>query len=154
MGELTRLFGGEDVRRMVRERLAGRSSHDPDVGLAPRSEQPPGCTGDPDPLARGHHRACVVGWRWERECVLGRCAYRDPTGRPEHGANRCPGVRVIRRMVGGHCVTRDDHCDRRAAWGKYHETGPNGRRGYTKQPLRIAEGDERAPWDREPGSDG
>jgi hypothetical protein len=59
----------------------------------------------------------------------------------------------VRRIEHGKCFVRWRHCARREKWGKYHETGKSGRRGYVQSPLQLP-GDTRDPWDREPGSEG
>jgi len=153
MGDLTRLggiLGGGAFRRMLRDRLGGVSSHD--VGPAPRSRHPPGCLGDPDPMAKNHHRGCVIADRWERACAAGNCQYVDPTAMKPDPTKDCPGhrgERSIRHVQGKPCcVVTWTHCERRHKWGRQHET-PKGPRRSPRLPM-----DERAPWDRDPGEDG
>ena len=137
----------ELLRRILHARLDGRSSHD--VGPEPRSRHPPGCTGNPDPMARDHHRDCVVADRWQRACAIGNCQYWDPQARKPDHTKDCPGHRGERRIVGGRCVvTWPGHCPRRTKWGEAHERPKTPRRGLDVR------GDEYAPWDRDPGEEG
>jgi hypothetical protein len=156
MSEPTRLFeGGEVFRKMLRDRRGGRSSHD--VGAEPHSRQPPGCTGNPDPMAPDHHRDCVVADRWQRACILGNCQYWDPHAMKPDRTKDCPGHRGVRRIVGGQCVvTWPGHCGRRTKWGEVHEQ--TGKHAIPVRQVPRLPQDEPAPWDRrrlrEPGQEG
>jgi hypothetical protein len=148
MGDVTQL--GRVLADLLTARLDGRSSHD--VGPEPRSRHPPGCTGTPDPMARDHHRDCVVADRWQRACAIGNCQYWDAEAMKPDRTKDCPGHRGVRRIVGGRCVvTWPGHCARRTKWGEVQEqTRKHARpvRGAQRLPSDI-----RAPWEREPGED-
>ncbi len=87
-----------------------------DSGTEPRSRQPPGCVGHPEPIHPQHHRQCVLADRQERACLAGACRYADPHAEPNFKIDGCIGYLGQRRLRHGACEVIYRRCPRFVVW--------------------------------------